>query len=104
MNISGVKRVYVPQFFVSSQQRFGATDIKALDASALGSWTNCATALRQISVTALFYLEDSRRVREREREKEKSARMRERESMRKRFGSSFYMFFLHLGLPYANWA
>ena len=93
-----VTRVYVPRFFVSSQQRFGAMDIKAL--GALRSWTNRATALRQISVTALFYLEDSRR----ESEKEKSARMRERQSMRKRFGSSFYMFFLHLGLPYANWA
>ena len=33
---------------------------------ALGSWTNRVIALRQISVTALFYLEDSRRVRERE--------------------------------------
>ena len=43
------------------------------------------------SVTALFYLEDSRKVRE--REKEKSARTWERESERKRFGSSFYMFF-----------
>ena len=42
-----VTRVYVPWFFVSSQQRFGATDIKALGA----------------------------------------------ESVRKRFGSSFYMFF-----------
>ena len=31
--------------------------------------------------------------REREREREKSARTRERESVRKRFGSSFYMFF-----------
>ena len=30
-----VKRVYVPWFFVSSQQRFGATDIKALGASQL---------------------------------------------------------------------
>ena len=46
---------------VSSQQRFGVTDIKALGAS-LGSWTNCVTALRQISATALFYLEDSRRI------------------------------------------
>ena len=44
---------------------------------ALGSWTNRVIALRQISVTALFYLEDSRRVRERERA----------------FGSSFYMCF-----------
>ena len=52
-------------------------------------------ALRQISVTALFYLEDSRREsggggRERDR---KSTRMGERKSVRKRFGSSFYMFF-----------
>ena len=102
-----VRRVYVPRFFVSSQQRCGVTAIKALRAS-LGSWTNCVTALRQISATALFYLEDSRRVREREREsereRERSVRTREREFMRKRFGSSFYMFFLHLGLPYANWA
>ena len=48
------------------------------------------------SVIALFYLEDSKRERERrerERDKEKSARTRERESERKRFGSSFYMFF-----------
>ena len=97
-------RVYVPWFFVSSQQRFGATDIKALGASQL-SWTNRATALRQISVTALFYVEDSRRVRQRERERKKRAHARAlRESVRKCFGSSFYMFFLHLGLPYANWA
>ena len=90
-----VMQVYVPRFFVSSGQRFGATDIKALGVTALGSWTNRATALRQISVTALFYLEDSRRVREREREK--SAGARETESERKRFGSSFYMFFPPLG-------
>ena len=32
--------------------------------TALGSWTNRATALKQISITALFYLEDSRRERE----------------------------------------
>ena len=30
-----VTRVHVPWFFVSSQQRFGATDIKALGASQL---------------------------------------------------------------------
>ena len=49
---------------VSSQQRFGVTDIKALSASqlsglelviALRSRTDCVIALRQISVTALFY-------------------------------------------------
>ena len=107
-------QVYVPWFFVLSQQRFGVMDIKALGVSqrvtALGSWTNRATALRQISVTALFYLEDSRRIqdskrrewrsawggrkRERERERERAcACTRERESLRKLFGSSFYMFF-----------
>ena len=47
-----------------------------------------------------------REKRKREREKKgrerKRAHTRERESMRKRFGSSFYMFFLDLGLPYAN--
>ena len=31
-------------------------------------------------------------------------RGRERERERKRFGSSFYMSSLHLGLPCANWA
>ena len=30
-----VRRVYVPRFFVSSQQRFGAKDIKALSTSQL---------------------------------------------------------------------
>ena len=49
-------------------------------ALSLGSWTNRATALRQISVTALFYLEDSRRVRERERERERKERTHARES------------------------
>ena len=88
--------------------------------TALGSWTNCAIALRQISVTALFYLEDSRRIHPRsvracqhkdsKRREWRSvwggregggestharmhARTREIESERKRFGSSFYMFF-----------
>ena len=107
--------MYVPWFFVLSQQRFGATDIKALGASQV-SWTKHVIALRQISVTALFYLEDSRRIhpqsvracqpkdlkgrewrsawgRGREREGErKSARTRERKRERKHFGS-FHMFF-----------
>ena len=46
------------------------------------------------------------RVREREREREReSAGSHLGERERKRFGSSFYMFFpLPLDLPYANWA
>ena len=35
MVVPSVTRVYIPWFFVSSQQRFGATDIKALGASEL---------------------------------------------------------------------
>ena len=45
--------------------------------TALGSWRNRATALRHISVTALFYVEDSRRERERERKKRAQAPGRE---------------------------
>jgi len=101
--------VYVPRFFVSSQQRFGSPQ----HVTALRSWKNCVIALRQISVTALLYLEDSRRIhprsmgacqpkdskrrewksmwgRERERQR---AHTRERKRVRKRFGSSFYIFF-----------
>ena len=82
-----------------------------------GSWTYRATALWQISVTAPFYLGDSRRihpqsvracqpkdwkrVEERgrggggvERERERAhARGRVSESVRKRFGSYFSVFF-----------
>ena len=42
--------------------------------------------------------------RESEREREIERMHWERESERKRFGSSFYMFFPSPGLPYANWA
>ena len=92
------------------------------------SWTNRATALRQISVTAPFYLEDSRRIQDskrrewrsslpsqgregerekkRERERERTrTRGRERESpWESALAPPFICFFLHLGLPYANWA
>ena len=58
-----VKRVYASRFFVSSQQRFGVTDIKAPQhVTALRSRMDRVIALRQISVTALFYLEDSRKI------------------------------------------
>ena len=61
-----VTRVYVPRFFVSSQQRFGEMDIKAplachssqaLDRHvvALRSQMDHVIALRQISVTAQCY-------------------------------------------------
>ena len=97
-----VTRVYVPRFFVSSQQRFGATNMKALSASQLQGLGQIVLYLLGKSVLQLYFIQKIAEERENERE---SARMRERESVRKRFGSSFYMFFsLHLGLPYANWA
>ena len=52
-----VMRVYVPQFFVSSQQRFGATDIKALGASQLSGLGQTVLQLLGKSVLQLhFYI------------------------------------------------
>ena len=85
--------MYVPRFFVSSQQRFGATDIKALGASQLLGLGQTVLQLLGKSVLQLHFIYKIAGEWEKEREKEKSARTRERESERKRFGSSFYMFF-----------
>ena len=88
--LPNVMRVYVPWFFVSSQQRFGATDIKALGASQLSGLGQTMLQLRQISVTAPFYLEDSRRIQDLKRREWRSVwggvggeRERERERERK---------------------
>ena len=102
-------QVYAPRFFVSSQQRFGATDIKALGASQLSGLGQTALQLLGKSVLQLHFIykiagesktEEKRmeecvgREGERERERERvRTRTWERESERKRFGSSFYMFF-----------
>ena len=107
---TSVMRVYVPRFFVSSQQRFGATDIKALGASQLSGLGQTVLQLLGKSVLQLhFYLEDSRRVRvrerERDREREKGAHAHGRESPWESALAPPCMFFsLHLGLPDANWA
>ena len=98
--------MYVPRFFVSSQQRFGATDIKALGASQLSGLGQTVLQLLSKSVLQLYFIykiagesktgrEESGGVRgEGERERERAhGCTRERESPRKRFGSSFYMFF-----------
>ena len=83
-----VTRVYVPRFFVSSQQRFGATDIKALGASQL-------SGLGQ-TVLQLYFI--YKIAGESKTRREESGGVRgegegERERVRKHFGSSFYMFF-----------
>jgi len=51
-----VTRVYVPQFFVSSQQRFGATDIKALGASQLLGLGQTVLQLLGKSVLQLYFI------------------------------------------------
>ena len=51
-----VTRVYVPQFFVSSQQRFGATDIKALGASQLSGLGQTELQLLGKSVLQLHFI------------------------------------------------
>ena len=69
-------------------------------------------ALRQISVTALFYLEDSRKIHlqgvraRRSKDTRRRAPQREkgRERERARFGSSCLYVSLSLGLSYVNWA
>ena len=51
-----VTRVYVPQFFVLSQQRFGATDIKALGASQLSGLGQIVLQLLGKSVLQLHFI------------------------------------------------
>ena len=51
-----VTRVYVPRFFVSSQQRFGAMDIKALGASQLSSLGQTVLQLLGKSVLQLHFI------------------------------------------------
>ena len=51
-----VTRVYVPRFFVSSQQRFGATDIKALGMSQLLGLGQTVLQLLGKSVLQLYFI------------------------------------------------
>ena len=51
-----VTRVYVPRFVVSSQQRFGATDIKALGASQLSGLGQTVLQLLGKSVLQLYFI------------------------------------------------
>ena len=51
-----VMRVYVPWFFVLSQQRFGATDIKALSTSQLSGLGQTVLQLLGKSVLQLYFI------------------------------------------------
>ena len=54
--IGNVTRVYVPRFFVSSQQRFGVMDIKALGASQLLGLGQTVLQLLGKSVLQLYFI------------------------------------------------
>ena len=109
-------RVYVPQFFVSSQQRFGGTDIKALRASQLSGLGQTVLQLLGKSVLQLHFIQKIAGESKTRREESGGVRgegERERESTRMHTGERvcekalwllLLCFFLHLGLPYANWA
>ena len=51
-----VTRVYIPWFFVSSQQRFGATDIKALGVSQLSGLGQTMLQLLGKSVLQIYFI------------------------------------------------
>ena len=116
---------------VSAQQRFGVMDIKALSVSQLsdlGQTTLQLSGLEQtmlqlldisvlqLRVTALFYLENSRRIHPpsvracRPKDVNQSSGERERQRERERalwlllWLLFLYVFSLPLGLPYVNWA
>ena len=108
---------------VWSQQRFGATDFKALSTSQLSGLGQIvqaldkpSIALRQISVTALFYLEVTRRIHPRSVKacQPKDATGEESGGVCQHVAAGgggesalvppFICLFLSLGLPYANWA
>ena len=110
--------MYVPRFFVLSQQRFGATDIKALGASQLLGLGQTVLQLLGKSVLQLHFIYkiagESKTRKEESGVRGEGVTERERESAPAHAGERvheralwlllLYVFFLHLGLPYANWA
>ena len=57
-----VRQMYAPWFCLVTTKIWSNRHLSPRCITALGSWTNRVIALRQISVTALFYLEDSRKI------------------------------------------
>ena len=57
-----VRRVYSPRFCLVTTKIWSDGHQSPRRITALGSWTDCVIALRQISVTVLFYLENSRTI------------------------------------------
>ena len=84
--------------------------LKPLERPCLSSWAGHVTALRQISVTAQFYLENKGKyileagTRVWWPKKLEKKRERKRASEKERPPLALIRFFLPLGLPYVNWA
>ena len=57
-----VRRVYAPRVCLVTTQIWNDGHYSPRRVTALGSWTDRVIALRQISVTALIYLENSKRI------------------------------------------
>ena len=57
-----VRQMYAPWFCLVTTKIWSNRHLSPRCITALGSWTNRVIALRPISGTALFYLEDSRRI------------------------------------------
>ena len=118
-----VRRVYAPQLLSHHTKDLEWRTLKPpRRVTALGSWTDCVIALmsradrvialRQISVTALLYLEDSRPVHLQGmrtcRFKDAKRRVPQRSAKRERERALWLLFLsafsFPLGLSYANWA
>ena len=56
VSLISVMRVYVPRFFVSSQQKFGEMDIKALSVSQLSGLGQTVLQLLGKSVLQLYFI------------------------------------------------
>ena len=79
-----VRRVYSSRFLSRHNNDSELWILKPLVCHNSRVWINCVIALRQISVTALFYLEDSRRIHPRRREESGGERGGERDEGRER--------------------
>ena len=101
--------MYAPRFCLVTTKIWSDGHQSLWCVTALGSWTNRVIALRQINVTALFYLENGRRIhllgvracRPKDTKSAQHSGERERgraqacggERKREHFGSSFYTSF-----------
>ena len=119
IQFKAVRLVYAPQFLSRHNKDLDWWTLKPPQhVTALGSWTDCVVALksradrvialRQISVTALFYLDNSRKIHLRGvracRPKDAKRRAPQQAGEREKRALAPLFVFLSLGLSYVNWA